>query len=172
MVALTPLKEADYEHIAGWLCDGKNAPWLDFGVSTREINPLLISILDKREQHLLRLFSREGGSTPIGVVALSDIHPIFRTGSLWFVLGEKEYQSLGYTTRAVSALLSHAFTHLKLRSVFAWAVTSNIPSIRVLEKNQFHRIGVRRECHVIEGKAYDRWLFDLLADEFEGIRDG
>ena len=35
----------------------------------------------------------------------------------------------------------------------------------------FRYIGRQRQCHVIDGRAYDRLLFDLLAEEFTARDD-
>ena len=75
----------------------------------------------------------------------------------------------GLATRAVNELLTEAFG-AGLRAIAAWAVDSNTPSIRVLERNGFRLIGRQRRCHVVDGQARDRLLFDLLAAEHEVIR--
>ena len=52
-----------------------------------------------------------------------------------------QYQGYGYTTEAVSGLLSWAFTHSELACVIAETLSDNERSIRVLEKLGFLRIG-------------------------------
>jgi ribosomal-protein-alanine N-acetyltransferase len=62
-------------------------------------------------------------------------------------------------------MLDIAFSHLGLHSISAWTVVTNLASARILEKNGFTRIGVRRQCHRIDGRFYDRLLFDLLRED-------
>ena len=61
-------------------------------------------------------------------------------------------------------MLTLAFRELELHSVHTWIVEHN-PSIRVAEHVGFRFIGRQRQCHWIDGVAYDRLLFDLLAVE-------
>ncbi len=108
------------------------------------------------------------GDVPIGIVALRDLSPNFKSAMLWYVLGDKTCSRHGYTTRAVRKLLHFGFADLGLEAVNAWTVEANIPSIRVLERNNFRLIGRLRSCHEIDGQKFDRLLFDLLASEHEG----
>jgi RimJ/RimL family protein N-acetyltransferase len=101
-------------------------------------------------------------------VALSDIDRVFRTGRLWYVLGDKRFAGRGLTSRAVADLVREGFGPVRLEAINAWAVVENRPSIRILESNGFRLIGYQRRCHRIDGRPVDRALFDLLATEFEG----
>jgi RimJ/RimL family protein N-acetyltransferase len=65
---------------------------------------------------------------------------------------------------ASSRLLTFAFRDLGLRAVNTWIVENN-PSLRSLERLNFRFIGRQRQCHTIDGRPYDRLLFDLLAAE-------
>jgi ribosomal-protein-alanine N-acetyltransferase len=114
-------------------------------------------------------FTPDTNGTPIGVVALSNISRTFKTATLWYVLGDKRFAGQVHTGRAVSRLLGHAFDVLKLQAINAWAVDSNVASIRVLTRNGFQFVGRQRRCHIIEGRAADRLLFDLLASEYQPL---
>jgi RimJ/RimL family protein N-acetyltransferase len=119
----------------------------------------------QRDIHCLRLFAPREDARPIGLVGLSDISPLFKTATLWYVLGDKTYSAGGHTTRAVQELLDHGFGRLGLHAITAWAVENNVASIRVLEKVGFRPIGSRRCCHRLGDRYLDRQLFDLLAHE-------
>ena len=106
---------------------------------------------------------------PIGVVGLANINPHFKTGNLWVVLGEKAYAGHGYASRAVSQMLTLGFAELGLYAINTWIVEHN-PSVRVAERVHFRPMGRQRQCHYIDGRAYDRLWFDLLASEHEEIR--
>jgi RimJ/RimL family protein N-acetyltransferase len=124
--------------------------------------------MSKRDIHCLRLFTSNENHHPIGIVALSNIASEFGSATLWYVLGDKSQAGKGYTSRAVGAMLRHAFGELGLESVNAWAVTANEASRRVLEKNGFRPIGRQRCCHKIDGELRDRVLYDILAKEHHG----
>ena len=91
----------------------------------------------------------------------------FKTASIWAVLGNKRYG--GCTREAVSKMLTFGFTELGLHVVNAWTVEINIPAQRVLEALHFKYIGRQRQCHYIDGRPYDRLLFDLLATEHQDV---
>jgi len=82
----------------------------------------------------------------------------------WGVCGDKSFRSRGFSNFASSKLMTIAFRDLGLHSVNTWAVEHN-QSIRVIERLGFRLIGRQRQCHEIDGRLYDRLLFDLLASE-------
>ena len=163
---LYPVQKSNSSTVARWLADEPNGQWLDFGGST--LTPLAIQVMAQKPAHCLRLFSAEGTDEPIGIVALSEIHQLFKTAQLWYVLGNKLYAGRGYTSRAVSMMLRLAFKELDLRCINAWTVETNTQSISVLKANGFRQAGKLRKSHEINGCVYDRLLFDLLPSEFGG----
>ncbi|HVL36317.1 MAG TPA: GNAT family protein [Burkholderiales bacterium] len=163
-VELRPLDAAAAGAAAAWLAAEENAKWLDFGRGVRSPGELALRLMAQHSLHALRVYAAAGGP-PIGIVALSDIDRAFGSATLWYVLGDKREAGRGCTTLAAQALLRHAFDELGLRSVQAWAVATNRPSIRVLEKCHFRLIGRRRQCHVVDGAVCDRLLFDVLRGE-------
>lgn len=164
---LRPVEPADVRLVADWLARDENARWLDFGGGQRALTTASLWMMAHRRLHVLRLFMSDAADRPIGLVALSDVDPEFRTARLWYVLGDKAFAGRGCTSRAVHALLNSAFGDLGLEAINAWTVECNAPSIRVLERNRFRLIGRQRRCHRIDGRTYDRLLFDLLATEHE-----
>src|SRR2546422_6191674 len=77
----------------------------------------------------------------------------------------------GFAPRAASKLLTLGFTELGLESVGAWTVEINVPARRGLEQLGFQYIGRQRRCHWIDGRPYDRLLYDLLATEHRELPD-
>jgi RimJ/RimL family protein N-acetyltransferase len=162
------LRELDVPAIAlaaTWLSDRDNYRWLDFGSDVQAVSPLALRMMTQRPIHCLRLFTDDVGREPIGIVGLSNVSQLTRSASLWYVLGDKLHSGRGCTARAVRLLLNYAFGPMQLRSINAWAVEENVPSVRVLQKNGFHLIGRQRQCHNLDGRFVDRLLFDLLASE-------
>jgi RimJ/RimL family protein N-acetyltransferase len=157
-----------YRLVAGWLSQKENYQWLDFGDGRQLVSPEWLKIAVQRGTQVLRLFTGDDDPVPIGVVGLANINPHFKTANLWIVLGEKTHAGKGYATRAVSSMLTIGFRELGLRAVNTWIVEHN-PSMRVAERVRFRPMGRQRECHYIDGRAYDRLWFDLLASEHGGI---
>jgi RimJ/RimL family protein N-acetyltransferase len=151
---------------ANWLGEERNYRWLDFGGGVQRLEPSALKIMSQRDSHVLRLFTADDDDQrPIGIVALSNIDQAFRTGTLWIVLGERQYSSKGYAYRACTAILKYGFDTLRLRAINAWAVECNYASLRTLKKMNFRLIGRQRQCHYLDGRAFDRLWFDLLANE-------
>jgi ribosomal-protein-alanine N-acetyltransferase len=68
----------------------------------------------------------------------------------------ESHQRLGIAGEAVAAFVKYAFQDPRVRRVIAEALSDNVPSIRVLEKNGFRRVGPGSE----EGTV----LFERLPD--------
>lgn len=166
---LHPVDNSKIGLIADWMAQKENYCWLDFGNGNQILSPISIKVMTQKDGHLLRVFTSSSDEAPLGLVALSNINHRFATAMLWYVLGNKSYAGQGYTTRAVSKILALGFAELGLQAVNAWAVDGNVASIRILQRNNFRLIGRQRKCHYIDGRAFDRLLFDLLASEHKEI---
>jgi RimJ/RimL family protein N-acetyltransferase len=164
-VKLLPPDAAALGRVAGWLADVATARWLDFGDGTQTLTLPALALMAKRPAHLLRMFTPDGADEPVGLVAFSDIARTVGTARLWYVLGAREHAGRGLTTRAVSRLLGVGFAELGLVAVNAWVVDGNGASVRVLERNGFRLIGRQRRCHAMDGRRWDRLLYDLIAEE-------
>jgi len=75
-----------------------------------------------------------------------------------------EFQRAGYATEAAGALVRWAFSHAEVSSVIAETYPELLPSIRVLEKNNFRFVGDGSEERVIR--------FALTREEYEATRAG
>lgn len=85
--------------------------------------------------------------------------------------GEKSFRNRGYSTIASSKLMTLAFRDLGLHTINTWAVEHN-RSVRIIERLGFRFVGRQRQCHGIDGRMYDRLLFDLLASEHRELDEG
>lgn len=170
-VTLAPIERPEITLVAGWLADPENARWLDFGAGHQVLTATSLALMLQRDIHVLRAVRVADAEAPVGIVALSNVDRRFRTAQLWYVLGDKRYAGRGCTTVAVAQLLDVGFDDIVLDAINAWAVEPNRASIRVLERNHFRLVGRQRQCHYIDGRPFDRLLFDLLASEFKENRD-
>jgi len=165
---LLPLSSPELiELVAGWLGKPDNYKWLDFGNGVQMVSPITLRIMTQRDIHVFRAYTADHGDVPVGVVGLTNVDRHFKTASVWVVLGNKRYG--GCTTEAVSRMLTVGFRELGLHAVSAWTLETNIGGQRVLEALHFKYIGRQRQCHYIDGRPYDRLLFDLLATEHHDI---
>jgi RimJ/RimL family protein N-acetyltransferase len=161
---LLPLDRPElFELAASWLASKENYQWLDFGNGRQIVTPALLKIMAQRETHFLRVgFDRH--DNPIGITGLNNVDRVFKTATFWGATGEKSLRKRGFGTFLGSKFLSLAFRDLGLHSINTWVVEHN-PSLRLVERLGFRYIGRQRQCHYIDGRPYDRLLFDLLASE-------
>ncbi|MEM9329862.1 MAG: GNAT family protein [Pseudomonadota bacterium] len=101
----------------------------------------------------------------LGGVSLTRItHGVSRSATLGYWMGV-HHAGKGYMTKAVPAVLSHAFKDLKLKRVEAACLPNNARSIRLLEKSGFQREGYARQFLEINGKREDHLLFGCLGNK-------
>lgn len=148
----------------GWLSEPGNRQWLEFGDTVEPVSLTTLTVMCRRAQHLVRVFTDEAGR-PIGVVALGDIRVVSRTATIWCVLGDKRLGGRGYGTTAMRTCLAHGFQALHLAAINTWVVVGNTRSRRMVERVGFRLVGIQRLCHRMGDIAHDRWLFDLLPEE-------
>lgn len=162
---LLPLDRPEFLELAAvWLARKENHQWLDFGNGRQPITPALLTIMAQRETHFLRVYTSLRNDIPIGILGLNSVDRTFKTATFWGASGEKSFRNRGYSTFASSAFLALAFRDLGLRTINTWVVEHN-PSRRIIERLGFRFVGRLRQCHYLDGRPYDRLLFDLLASE-------
>jgi ribosomal-protein-serine acetyltransferase len=76
------------------------------------------------------------------------------------------FEGRGLVTRAVTAVLDHAFGPLGLHRVELQTTTNNTPSQRVAERLGFTQEGVLREAAAFPGERRDVVVHSLLAREW------
>jgi RimJ/RimL family protein N-acetyltransferase len=168
---LKPLDSPEVIQLAaGWLAQKENYQWLDFGDGRQLVSPQWLKIGMQRGSYVIRVFTSDLEDVPIGIVGLTNVNPSFRTANIWVVLGDRTHGGQGYASRATSRMLTLGFQELGLHAIHTWIVEGN-PSIHVARRVGFRPMGTQRQCHHIDGRAYDRLWFDLLACEHEELKD-
>jgi len=163
---LVPL---DYEALiriaARWLAQPESRRWLDLSGDPQRIGVDRLRAMVQDESHIIRAFTSDDDHLPIGLVALSGVNPDFRSAVLWAVLGEHKYAGQGYLLRASSAMLTLGFTEYGLECINAWSLEGNADSLQVLQELNFRPIGRQRDGQVVDGQAFDKLLFEIMAAE-------
>ena len=152
--------------VAGWLALKENHQWLDFGNGRQVVTPTLLKIMAQRPTHFMRAYTSDREEIPIGICGLNSVDLNFKSATLWGAQGDKVFRNRGLGTLAAAKVLTLGFRDLGLETVNTWVVDGN-PSLRLIQRLNFRPIGRQRQCHFIDGQAYDRLLFDLLASEHE-----
>jgi ribosomal-protein-alanine N-acetyltransferase len=99
-----------------------------------------------------------------GTISLSNVvYDAFRSADLGYWVDARRH-GRGLATRAVAAIVEHAFGALGLHRVQAGTLVDNVASQRVLEKNRFELIGLARNYLHIGGAWRDHLLFQRTTD--------
>ncbi len=108
---------------------------------------------------------RTDGDILVGGITLSNVRRgVAQTGSIGYWMGAP-YARQGLMTRALRALVPYSFHNLRLHRLEAACITTNVPSIRLLEKSGFQREGHARQYLCINGMWQDHLLYARLRDD-------
>lgn len=108
---------------------------------------------------------RTDGDILVGGITLSNVRRgVAQTGSMGYWMGAP-YARQGLMTRALRALVPYSFHNLRLHRLEAACITTNVPSIRLLEKSGFQREGHARQYLCINGMWQDHLLYARLRDD-------
>lgn len=75
---------------------------------------------------------------------------------------DQNHNGKGYTTEAVNLVVNYAFNTLKLHRIEAGVIPHHKASIRVLEKNGFHKEGIARQNVKINGRWEDHQILAII----------
>jgi RimJ/RimL family protein N-acetyltransferase len=103
--------------------------------------------------------------TPAGFLSLFMVsHPSGRASlAAWFA---PEFHGMGYGTEAAELLVEYAFRERRFHKLTAWALATNTPSRRVMEKVGFQQAGRWRENYYVNGEYVDCVMYGLLREEW------
>ncbi|SRR5579871_1236545 len=108
---------------------------------------------------------RTDGNVLVGGVTLSNIRRgVAQTGSIGYWMGAP-YARQGLMSRALRVLIPFSFLNLRLHRLEAACISTNVASIRLLEKSGFLREGYARQYLCINGMWQDHLLYARLKDD-------
>lgn len=108
---------------------------------------------------------RTGDDALLGGLTLSNVRRgVSQSTSLGYWIGHP-FVKCGYMSSAVEAVTGFCFEDLLLHRIEAACLTTNTPSIRVLERNGFTKEGLARRYLRINGSWQDHLLFARVVDD-------
>jgi ribosomal-protein-alanine N-acetyltransferase len=117
------------------------------------------------ERSVVRIGFRESPDAELaGRILLFDYNPRNRSAEIGYFT-RPDFRRRGLTKDALELLIELAFTVADLNKVYAQTVETNRASIRLLESLGFHRDGVLREHHEIEGRLVADFVYSRLAGD-------
>jgi diamine N-acetyltransferase len=153
----------DFSTVSPWFNNPDNALWLNSIYRFGKYNPITHNLGLKQKSNCL--FLGLSNESPVGFVGLSQIDIIDKSAMVWYTVASEKSRNKGIGTQLVHLILKEAFNSLNLHTVYASVAEPNISSCKVLEKNNFKQVGIQRQCHLINGKFYNRVIFDIVAGE-------
>jgi ribosomal-protein-alanine N-acetyltransferase len=111
------------------------------------------------------LIFRKADNALVGGITLSNVRRgVAQAGSIGYWMGEP-YARQGLMTAALRTLIPFSFSTLRLHRLEAACITTNMASIRLLEKSGFQREGYARQYLCINGMWQDHLLYARLKDD-------
>ncbi|MEI8633300.1 GNAT family N-acetyltransferase [Vibrio sp. PP-XX7] len=101
----------------------------------------------------------------MGVVSLLEISRVFENAELAYWLG-RPYRGFGYATEAARLVLAFGFGTLALHRIYAFYLSHNLNSARVLERIGMRHEGELRHHIKKDGVFVNSGIYGLLAQEF------
>ncbi|KUI62940.1 Spermidine N(1)-acetyltransferase [Cytospora mali] len=112
---------------------------------------------------------------PIGMLELSPIvygREAKNRACMFGIVIASPYHNSGYGTEAVNWTLDWAFRQANLHSIHLGSVEYNKRAHKCYQKCGFKFDGRQRQCHWHDRKWYDLYLFSIIEDEWEEMRNG
>lgn len=167
MITLRELARGDIPRINAWRADrgvleGLAAP---FRYIDREVDEAWYDRYLASRGREVRCAVCLAGDT-IGVVSLTNIDPVHRSGEMHLLIGEGTARNRGAGTAATLDMLTHAFGDLNLHRVWLTVIESNAAARRVYDKAGFRVEGTIREGVFKDGRYHDQIMMGLLDREF------
>ena len=102
----------------------------------------------------------------IGNCGIHNIDWKNRVGEVGIVIGEKQYQNMGYGTEAMELLLEYAFNTVNLNRIELNVYDYNNRAIKLYKKLGFTEEGRRRQFMWNKGSYHDAVLMGMLTEEW------
>ncbi len=113
---------------------------------------------------------RKPDNVLVGGITLSNVRRgVAQAGSIGYWMGEP-YARRGLMTMALRVLIPFCFATLRLHRLEAACITTNVASIRLLEKCGFQREGYARQYLCINGRWQDHLLYARIRDDPPHLR--
>lgn len=126
------------------------------------------SVLDEKNDtaDLFEIYLSERDKL-IGIVDLHDIDTLNRRCYVKCIIGDRKYVGKKYEVEALRQTLAYCFNELGMHKVYTTAYDSNTGWIEEVQKMGFRQEGKLREHAIKKDKYCDKFVFGLLAEEYE-----
>ena len=103
---------------------------------------------------------------PVGMIDLFDFDPQHKRVGIGILL-LTQYQGKGYGSEALEMVIDYAFLYLNVHQVFANITAENEKSIKLFEKFNFKKIGVKKDWIYANNSFKDEIQYQLIKTPYE-----
>ncbi len=129
------------------------------------VNNMTDSIHSTKEKNYI-LVKKDNNSVPLGKVRLFDYNPRNHSAEFGYYLPQQNRnKGLGSVILRKFINISFDGNDYNLNKLYATTASSNIPSMKLLEKHGFKVDGRLREHYWINGSKYDQCVYSILKSE-------
>ncbi len=115
---------------------------------------------------LLFLLIDKQSSKIIGRCGLHNWNKEHKRAEIGYVMEEESFKRKGLMTEAVQAIINYGFNEMKLNRIEALVGIENIPSLKLMEKNNFFKEGILRQHMLVADRYQDSVVFSRLYPEY------
>ena len=94
-----------------------------------------------------------------------------KRAEIGYSLKSDEYKGKGLMSEVIPFIIHYGFEIMELQRIEAMVSPGNLPSLRLLEKNNFIREGLLRKHYFIGNDWEDSVVFSLLKLEYERVNE-
>ncbi|CAN5154177.1 GNAT family N-acetyltransferase [soil metagenome] len=110
----------------------------------------------------LRLMICGSNGERLGMIDVFDLDPRDRRAAIGILIVNNEDRRKGYGAEVLSLISNYCFSHLGLHQVYANVTADNLASIKLFEKSDFKKVGVKKAWVLIKGQFKDEILYQLI----------
>lgn len=98
----------------------------------------------------------------VGLIDLFDFDPKHSRVGIGIVIFSEDDKRKGYASEALKLTCDYAFSHLNVHQIFAGITEENKGSIKLFEKADFERSGIKKDWIFSEGKYLSEYFYQLI----------
>ena len=126
--------------------------------------------LIKKNEAIQWGISLKNNAKLIGTICIWNISKENHRGEIGYVLMPGA-QGKGIMQEALTEVIIYGFQVIKLHSIEANVNPENIPSIKLLERNNFKREGLFKENIFFDGKFFDTAIYSILSQSHQEMKN-
>jgi len=113
----------------------------------------------------------KGSDNIIGRSGLHNWNAEHKRAEIGYLMADESFKMKGLMSEAVESIIDYGFNKMNLHRIEALVGTNNIPSLRIMEKNNFIKEGLLRQHYYIDGKYENSVMFSKLHIEYINERN-